>query len=231
MDDITNVVNDTPQAVVEPASKPEIENSGTETETSDDGAKVGVASHVQSKAENRAAATMRRAKETAEAQNHLLLDGLKKLGYSGETPQDILDAISAKTNNTTVEEIRRQRAETSKAVENDPRFKAMEQRMIEVGIAEDLKKIQEIDPSVKSVEDLDIKFFTLRKNGIDAKTAYLAIKGSEAPSPKPTDIGSVGSAAGTDDGYFTSEQLDKLTLKDLEDPRVFEKAMKSTKRL
>ena len=66
---------------------------------------------------------------------------------------------------------------------------------------------------------------------LEAKTAYLAIKGSNLPSPKPTDIGSVGNAAGTDDGYYTSTQLDKLTSKDLEDPKVYAKAMRSLKRL
>lgn len=231
MDENINVVNDTPQAVVEPASELETDTGGAVTETSEDGAKAGSAPRTQSKADNRAAASMRRAKEAAEAQNKLLRDGLAKLGFSGEDPQDILDAVNAKTNNTTVEEIRRQRDETSKAVENDPRFKAMEELVIEARLAEDIKSIQEIDPSVKSVDDLDTRFFTLRKNGIDAKTAYLAIKGSNLPSPKPTDIGSVGNAAGTDDGYYTATQLDKLTSKDLEDPKVYAKAMKSLKRL
>lgn len=231
MDENINVVNDTPQAVVEPASELETDTSGAVTETSEDGAKAGSAPRVQSKADNHAAASMRRAKEAAEAQNKLLRDGLAKLGFSGENPQDIIDAVNAKTNNTTVEEIRRQRDEASKAVENDPRFKAMEELVIEARLTEDIKSIQEIDPSIKSADDLDTRFFTLRKNGIDAKTAYLAIKGSNPPAPKPTDIGSVGNAAGTDDGYYTTTQLDKLTSKDLEDPKVYAKAMKSLKRL
>lgn len=231
MDENINVVNDTPQAVVEPATEPETATGGADAETSDTGANAGTAPRIQSKAENHAAATMRKAKEEAEAQNKLLRNGLAQLGFSGDTTQDILDAINAKTNNTTVEDIRRQRLEAEKAVENDPRYKAMEQKVIAAAIAEDLKQIQEIDPSVKTVDDLETAFFTLRKNGIDAKTAYLALKGGKASAPKPADIGSVGSAAGTDDGYFTSAQLDRLTSKDLENPEVYKKAMKSLKRL
>lgn len=231
MDENINVVNDTQQAVVEPVTEPVSENSGTDAETSAPGADAGAAPRAQSKADNRAAAAMRRAREAAEAQNKLLRDGLAKLGYSADDPQDILDSIEAKTKNTTVEEIRQQRADAQKAVENDPRYRAMEQRLIQAGLAEDLKAVQEMDPSVKSVEDLDTQFFTLRKNGIDAKTAYLAIKGAKTETPKPASIGSVGGSADADDGYFTSEQLDKLTSKDLDDPKIYKKAMRSLGKL
>lgn len=231
MDEKINVVNDTPQAVVEPAAEAETENSGIGSETSEADAESGAAPRVQSKADNRAAASMRRAREAAEAQNKLLRDGLAKLGYTGDNPQDILDAINAKTSGVTVEEIRQQRADAQKAVENDPRYKEMENRLIQIGIAEDLKVVQEIDPSVKTVDDLDTKFFTLRKNGIDAKTAYLAIKGSKTETPKPVNTGAVSGANDADDGYFTSAELDKLTPKDLDDPKIYKKAMRSLGKL
>lgn len=227
-----NVLNGTQQAVVEPASAITTDNSGVNAGTPADNANSGAAPRIQSKSENSAAAGVRRKYEAAQKEHQSLLDGLSKYGYSGSTTQEILDQLEAKQTGSTVEQIRQQRAKTQKAVEDDPKYQAMVQQNIEYGKAEDLRQIQTIDNSVKSVDELGDTYFKLRAAGIDATTAYLAVKGANVPTkPKPADIGPISDGGNVEDEFFTSEQLDRLTKKDLENPKIYDKAMASLSRL
>ena len=226
----SNVVNDTQQAVVESAQD-SAENSGTISETSEKSTNAEAAPRKQSKSENRAFAELRREKENADVENIKLISALSALGYSGSA-DEISEQIEAKKANVSVDALRVQKQKHAEAVKNDPEFKAMEKKLIDIGLKEDLKVIREIDSSVQSIDDVDPKFLTLRANGIDAKTAYLAIKGAaELSASKPESIGPVGTTGNTDSEYFTREQLLKLTPKDLEDPRIYKKARKSMTKL
>ena len=97
----------------------------------------------------------------------------------------------------------------------------------------DLKEIQRIDPSVKGLGDLGENFVRLIQNGIDAKTAFLAVRGQGMGGFKPEvpALGKLESTGGAGSEYFTSAQLDRLTEKDLNDPQIFKKAMKSLSKL
>lgn len=226
----TNVVNDTPQAVVEPATDL-TETSGAETGTPEDVTNTEVAPRTQGKSENRAYAKMRREKEASDNTANKLVSGLKQLGFEGETPDEILENIEAKNKNITVEELRKSKAEAEKALKNNPEYKKMELQLIENGIQLDLVSIREVDPSAKP-EDLSEQYFILRQNGIDAKVAYNAIKGNVvSPVSKPANIGPVGKSADKENDYFTSAELDRLTSKDLDNPAIYKKAMESLKRL
>ncbi len=227
-----NVLNGTQQAVVEPASAIATDNSGMDAGTPADNATSGAAPRTQSKSENSAAAGVRRKYEAAQKEHQTLLDGLSKYGYSGATTQEILDQLEAKQSGSTVEQIRQARAKAQKAVQDDPMYQDMLKKNIEYGKAEDLRQIQTVDNSIKSVDELGDKYFTLRAAGIDAKTAYYAIKGSTAPTtPKPEDIGPVNNDGNVEDEFYTSEQLDRLTKKDLDNPKINKKAMASMLRL
>ena len=231
--DNLNVVNDTQQTVVESASKASSENiSGTETGTPDKGANTGTAPRNQSKADNRAFAQLRREKESSDAAMTKLMNGLSDIGYKGATPEDVLDMIRAEKEGTTVEKLRQARNDKLAAVKNHPEYRAMEQRMIEYGMAEDLREVQTIDPNVQSIDELGDEYLKLRASGISPRVAFAAVKAGESPATgKPKSIGAVSDPGNVEGEYFTEAQLDKLTAKDLENPKIYKKAMKSLVKL
>lgn len=100
-------------------------------------------------------------------------------------------------------------------------------------MSSDLEAIQKIDPSITTLSGLGEDFIGLIENGIDAKVAYSAVKkaneGGFTPSLPVT--GAVGNTEGSSTRYFTSKELDRLTKKDLENPKIFKKAMESLKQL
>ncbi len=226
-----NAVNDAQQAAVEPVQDTSAP-SGTETGTPDNDAKAEVATRRQTKSENRDFAAKRREAEKAVAESTKLIKGMEKIGISGASTDELLEQLEALKANISVEDLRRQKEENLAAVRNNPEFKRLERQLIESGREKDLKAVQEIDNSVQSLEELGDEFFTLRAQGISPKTAYFAIKQSaDMSANKPDSIGAVSDGGGIEGEYFTSEQLDRLTAKDLDNPKIYEKAIKSLSRL
>jgi len=93
----------------------------------------------------------------------------------------------------------------------------------------DLKAIRRIDPKIKSAEDLDREFFELVKNGIDGVTAFLALREKKKSGRRsaPPGIGRVSKDASSGKDYFTAKELDLLSGRQLDDPRVLKKALRS----
>lgn len=111
-----------------------------------------------------------------------------------------------------------------------------QQREIERQMSDDLREIQEIDSNVTDLDSLSPIFFALRFNDVapmTAKEAFIAYKTIEenTQQPKPISTGSLLNQISTQSEYFTNSQLDKLTKKQLENPKILEKAMKSMARL
>ena len=100
-------------------------------------------------------------------------------------------------------------------------------------MARDLERIKRLDPSIKSLESLGGEFIRLIESGIDAKDAFYAVKGVSAgeQTPKPPRLGAVGFSESRGQRYFSSRELDRLSAKDLENPKTFKLAMESLKRL
>ena len=100
-------------------------------------------------------------------------------------------------------------------------------------IKRDLEGIKRLDPSVSSLGELGDNFLKLIANGIDAKTAFYAVRGHSAGGfePKIPQLGKLEATGGAASEYFTSAQLDRLTDKDLSDPKIFKKAMLSLTKL
>ena len=96
---------------------------------------------------------------------------------------------------------------------------------------EDLAAIQEIDPSVKSLEALE-GYTELAERGIYGVDAYYILQGKSAvtAAKMPPSTGKVG---GTDETGrdFTGEELDRLTDSDLDKPGMLEKALRSLRKL
>lgn len=111
------------------------------------------------------------------------------------------------------------RAEADRA--DAERFRADEQ------MRQDLEAIRRVDPSVESLHSLGDEFVEAVKT-MDAMSAYYMIKGKQAATTaaQPPVTGAVGNKTDTDRD-FTSEELDRLTSKDLDDPNVFQRALRS----
>lgn len=106
-------------------------------------------------------------------------------------------------------------------------------KLVENKMSHDLKQIQKIDPEVTDLDSIGEGFIKLIASGVDALTAYYAVKratdGKVSPSPKS--IGKVSDSGSAKSRFFTSRELDRLTARDLENPAVFKKAMESLRKL
>ena len=103
----------------------------------------------------------------------------------------------------------------------------------EAKMEEDLKRIRKIDPKIRSLDDLGEDYLSLVRSGIDGLAAFLAIKGMKdmAKSPLPPAIGSINAKTNEEGEFFTNSELDSLSGKDLDNPRILQKAIKSLSKL
>ena len=104
------------------------------------------------------------------------------------------------------------------------------EKLVRDKMQSDLDELKKAEPSLEALDSLGEEFIRLVENGIDAKTAYHAIKQAVAAPAVPS-TGEMGTAGNSMPEFYSSRELDRLTARDLEDPAVFKKAMKSLKRL
>lgn len=176
--------------------------------------------------------------------NSRLLEALKGYGYEG-TPEEIAVQITAAQRGISPEELQaqeQQAAERAKELmQNDPEFLAMKQKAeayeqvaFDNLFKADLAAIKKAFPDFKgkSIDELGGQFAALRANGVDAVTAYAAMQQAKQATEKPVPpvMGAVNQTK-TEKEFYTSEELDRLTDKDLDDPSIFARAMRSMTRL
>ena len=215
-----------------------------------------VAKPRQSPEENSRFAAMRRETERLKAEleserekSQRLFSALNTEGYTGTDAESYADSIEAARENTTVAEIRaRREAEKTRiaeAVKKDPdyirnrqeaeKYREMVHRQI---IENDLREINGKVPgaNIKDISELGEDYTRLRASGISNLAAYYATVGAtaaNAPAPSPVpDAGPVnGSPIVPEKEFYTSDEIDALTAKDLDNDTVYEKAIKSLSRL
>ena len=97
----------------------------------------------------------------------------------------------------------------------------------------DLEAIRGIDPGVSDLASIGGDFLRLIENGVDAMVAFSAVRAANEDSlvKRPPETGSVGVTEDAQGEFFSSRELDRLTPRDLDNPLIFKKAMKSLKRL
>lgn len=176
--------------------------------------------------------------------NNRLLEALKGYGYEG-TPEEIAAQITAAQRGISIEEFNaqeQQAAERARAMmQSDPEYLAMkqkadayEQAAFDNLFKSDLAAIKKAFPDFKgkTIDDLGDQFAALRANGVDAVTAYAAMQQAKQATEKPVPpvMGAVNQTK-TEKEFYTSEELDRLTDKDLDDPSIFARAMRSMTRL
>lgn len=245
MDEIMNEVTNTEETavqepVVEAPSEPEAETVEQPAE------------QPQTRSENIRQAAMRRSRERdlqqqlAQMQNSnsQLMEALKDYGYSGSA-EEVLNQLRAAKEGMSIEDyMAREEQVQSRAKELmqlDPEYQSLktkaeayEQMAFDNVVKEDLAAIKKAFPEEKarSVEELGEQFIALRAQGIDPIVAYSAVAAAKQATakPKPPEMGAVGQKP-VEKEYYSNEELDRLTDKDLDDPAVYKKAMSSLLRL
>ena len=180
--------------------------------------------------------------EQARAENTRLMQQMdsiqKTLGnfFEGATLEEQLDYAQAQSMGIDVSTYRQQKQEQQQAQAVQNELQMYRQREIDRMMDDDLKAVQAIDPTITSLKDLPQTFLALRFNQaapMSARDAFVATRAIEAQTktPKPASVGSISGSGTAESEFFTSEELDKLTPKMLDDPKVMEKAMRSMARL
>lgn len=189
----------------------------------------------QSFEDNHAFAEMRKKNEFVQNENQRLLDSLKNLGYQG-TAEEIAEQIAIEQSGMSADEYRRQEAFIEERIKNHPRVVEAEKFARNLRFEKDLQAIKESYPDckAKSVEELGEVFLNLMRSGtVDAVDAYAAqlAHDKRKVSKIPPKIGALKNSQLPDKEYYSNDELDRLNLTDLDDPTVFEKAMKSMQKL
>ena len=174
---------------------------------------------------NRDAAFARMRRETDEAKREA--DRIRKQVQANQQSSQPLDTQNQERNTAWGERIQR--------LEKENRM--MREREYERIYSRDLSRIKEAYPSLaaKDVSDLGSEFFKLRAVGVDPVVAYDALKAKEAREQKPTPeqpstTGSAKSGGAAQKDYYSPEDVDRLTAKDLSNEKLLETVIKSMKK-
>ena len=176
-------------------------------------------------------AEMRRQNQQLEREARMMREALSTY-FEGETAEELSINANAYAQQRDPDEYRKEwekQQDYERAIqENETLKEQMLELEVDRRMESALRTIQEIDPSVKSLDELGDSFVNMIAAGLSDKEAYyatLAMNSKEkvfAPSP----IGKVSDNRVERD-YYTSEEIDNLTDEELDDPKVWEKVMKS----
>lgn len=165
-------------------------------------------------------AEMRRAREEAEAERDELQSRIEELERQARQEQLRQTAYEMGLNDDEVAQVLADAEAEEKRAAEEQRLsdenERLNQELMDIKVTQameqDLRKIQEIDPDIKSLDQLGDDFFNFIGAGLSGEDAYFALKAKEqktafgaAPSP-----GKANKAAVQRD-YYTSEELDAMT--------------------
>ena len=180
-------------------------------------------------------AEMRRQNQQLEREAQMMREALSRY-FEGETAEELSINANAYAEERDPDEYRqeweRQQDYERAMRENEELRDKMLEMEVDRRMQEGLREIREIDPNVKSLDELGESFIHMIAAGLTTKEAYyatLAMKSKEkvfAPDP----IGRVSDNRVERD-YYTSEEIDNLTDEELDDPAIWAKVMKSMERL
>lgn len=165
-------------------------------------------------------AEMRRQNQQLEREAKMMREALARY-FEGETAEELSINANAYAEERDPDEYRKEwerEQDYERAIrENEELRDQMLEMEIDNRMREGLREVQEIDPNVKSLDELGESFINMIAAGLTTKEAYyatLAMKSKEkvfAPDP----IGRVSDNRVERD-YYTSEELDNLTDEELE---------------
>lgn len=180
--------------------------------------------------------------EAMKAEKERLTNSFGLFGFKGNV-DEIEDQAKAHYTGKTVEEVRNERLQAQKVFEEqqrreqenlakDNQIKDLQRQLYARILDDDLKRVQTIDPSIKSLDDLGADFAKMRMSGVSTDVAYHAVKSSLEANKKtpPPEMGKVNATQKADKTYYTSAEVDAMIAsndKALDDPSVLEKIRKS----
>lgn len=159
-------------------------------------------------------AEMRRENEDLKAANKELEDALGQF-FQGDTDQKIISA-NALAQNKTEQEIRDEIEAENEWNRLTKENQELNDKLMDIETRDqmdrDLRTIQQIDPEVKSLDDLGKDFLDYISSGLDAKQAYYALKAKDAveATKPPEEVGKVNQSSEPKD-YFSKEEVEGMS--------------------
>ena len=224
MDENTNIESAEIQEVAEPEMDEALESAETQEVADPDEAEYSedtqeVETHERTEADARFA-EMRRQNQQLERDAQMMREALSRY-FEGETAEELSINANAYAEERDPDEYRQEwerEQDYERAIrENEELRDRMLEMEIDKRMEEGLREVREIDPNVKSLDELGESFIHMIAAGLTTKEAYyatLAMKNNEkvyAPDP----IGRVSDNRVERD-YYTSEELDNLTDEELD---------------
>ena len=223
MDENINIESAENQEVAEPEMDEALESAETqevaEPDTADNS--EAVAEQTGRTEADARFAEMRRQNQQLEREAEMMRAALSRY-FEGETAEELSINANAyaeeKDPDTYREEWERQQEYEQAILERDELKEQMLEMEIDRRMQEGLREVREIDPNIKSLDELGDSFVNMIAAGLTTKEAYyatLAMKSKEkvfAPDP----IGRVSDNRVERD-YYTSEELDNLTDEELDE--------------
>lgn len=180
--------------------------------------------------------------EAMKAEKERLTNSFGLFGFKGNV-DEIEDQAKAHYSGKTVEEVRNERLQAQKVIEEqqrreqetlakDNQIKDLQRQLYARILDDDLKAIQAKDPSIKSLDDLGKDFALMRSTGVSVDVAYNAVKSTLEANKKtpPPEMGKVNATQKADKTYYTQDEVDAMIAADdkaLDNPSVLEKIRKS----
>ena len=224
MDENINIESAEIQEVAEPEMDEALESAETQEVAEPDEAEYSedaqeVETHERTEADARFA-EMRRQNQQLERDAQMMREALSRY-FEGETAEELSINANAYAEERDPDEYRQEwerEQDYERAIrENEELRDRMLEMEIDKRMDEGLREVREIDPNVKSLDELGESFIHMIAAGLTTKEAYyatLAMKNNEkvyAPDP----IGRVSDNRVERD-YYTSEELDNLTDEELD---------------
>lgn len=248
---------ETPEVQEETTEQPIVETTETtEAPEATESTKSEINAHYAQMRRNKelkeAKAEAQKAAAEAEQLKQRLAAVLKAQGIDGiEDANKALDRLEADARGISVDEIIKERETQRAAFENSPEYKAMKEEIEqarreknEMAQIRDLDILKKAYPEIKAekVSDLGEDFIALLAtqqalgneiNEDTLKWAYEAskLKTTISQKPKPKGMGKIGVTDKGSSEYFTSDELDNLTSRELDDEKTLYKAIKSLTKL
>jgi hypothetical protein len=163
-------------------------------------------------------AEMRRKLEQAERENQQMIEALS-LYFDGENGNDLSVQAMAHAQQRDPADIQaeldRQREYETLKAENETLKQQAQDLEVQRAINESLKILNNLDPEIKTVDDIDKlgdSFLDLIGAGVDTETAFYAVQAKNYKNKvnAPTPAGKINSVTAERD-YYTSDELDNLS--------------------
>lgn len=184
-------------------------------------------------------AEMRRNNQRLEAENRAMMAALQRY-FDGETAEELSINANAYAEQKDPDEYRKEWEHNQEFERLQAENKTLQDQLLDAQVErlmrEGLREIQEIDPNVKSLDELGNPFADFIRAGLPTKEAYYATKAMELKEKvfAPDAIGRVSDSKVERD-YYTEAELDALTDEELDelsrDPKGWAKVMRSMEKL